>query len=41
MTKYVCPRCGEQWTSKERKDPDQCIRCHEWTRPLDAKEEKK
>ena len=38
--KYVCPRCGEQWEAKERKDPDQCIRCHEWTRPIDAKEKK-
>lgn len=34
-TRYVCPKCGLRWEQKEKKDPEQCDRCHEWSRPFD------
>lgn len=42
-TPYVCQKCGLRWMQQEKKDPDQCMRCHEWVRPFDKahQEEKK
>lgn len=40
-SKYVCPKCGLTWTQKDRKDPEACLRCHEWVHPVDEKEEAK
>lgn len=40
-TRYVCQKCGEEWQQKEKKDPDQCPRCHEWVRPFDEAHKEK